>query len=255
MSAIKKIFIKRIQKWMETANSSVIDFINWRMQNIHNSLDKVDERIRLQSLKLDLNNQTILYNRWMKDPNTILDRREFGYWLNFLGVFGQGVEVGVFQGDYSRILLDTWKGSILHSIDPWMSFDKNRYVDMCNVNDTEQEKNFQITRDKLNSFGPRSNVIRTTSRDASATFEAESLAFVYLDAQHHYEAVVEDISFWYPKIKRGGIISGHDYLNGRINGSEFGVKSAVDEFAERNSLHLLVTQTDPYPSWFAKKCS
>ena len=97
--------------------------------------------------------------------------------------------------------------------------------------------------------------------------EDESLDFVYIDANHAYDWVVQDIELWYPKVKKGGILWGHDYLgmdwsnpptmeNGKDkhiwmkNDNEpnseykyagiFGVNPAVDEFCEKYEydLHL-----------------
>jgi hypothetical protein len=76
---------------------------------------------------------------------------------------------------------------------------------------------------------------------------------VYIDAQHHYDAVKQDIHLWYPKVKGGGVISGHDYLDGKLASGLYGVKKAVDEFVAQNDLRLILSQEDDYPSWFILK--
>jgi hypothetical protein len=68
------------------------------------------------------------------------------------------------------------------------------------------------------------NPVRLKSIQASKMYKDRSLDFVFIDGSHEYEDVKEDIYYWYPKVKRGGIISGHDYTNYP------GVKKAVDEF-------------------------
>jgi SAM-dependent methyltransferase len=55
------------------------------------------------------------------------------------------------------------------------------------------------------------NPIRMSSVEASKLYLDESLDFVFIDACHEYECVKEDIISWYPKIKKGGIIAGHDF--------------------------------------------
>lgn len=77
-----------------------------------------------------------------------------------------------------------------------------------------------------------------------------SLDFAYIDAQHHFEAIREDIELWYPKIRRGGILSGHDFLDGYAAGYLYGVESAGTEFASRNRLKAKLSGEGIRPSWF-----
>lgn len=54
-------------------------------------------------------------------------------------------------------------------------------------------------------------VVRQYSKEASTHYRDNSLDFVFIDAHHTYNAVAEDIHCWYPKIKPGGILAGHDF--------------------------------------------
>ena len=67
-------------------------------------------------------------------------------------------------------------------------------------------------------------MIKSCSWEAATLFEDNSVDFVFIDADHQYESVKKDITAWYPKIKIGGIMSGHDYI------SKFGVADAVNSF-------------------------
>jgi cephalosporin hydroxylase len=84
--------------------------------------------------------------------------------------------------------------------------------------------NISSVRDLVGTVG----IIRLDSAMASALYENESVDFVFLDAAHHYENVLSDIESWLPKIKKGGIIAGHDYFTI----CHPGVKKAVDEMFE-----------------------
>lgn len=55
------------------------------------------------------------------------------------------------------------------------------------------------------------NVIKQYSKEASTNYKDNSLDFVFIDAHHTYKAVTEDINYWYPKIRPGGTIAGHDF--------------------------------------------
>ena len=69
--------------------------------------------------------------------------------------------------------------------------------------------------------------MRSPSLEAAGQFEDESLDFVFIDASHEYEDVKADIMAWMPKVKRGGVLAGHDYY---VNYDYFpGVKRAAKE--------------------------
>jgi hypothetical protein len=178
------------------------------------------------------------------------NRDDIGYFLNYYYLTGCGAEIGVQKGIFSEKILSTWKGEMLFSIDIWENY--QNYTDIANVSQEQQEKLFLEASARLSSY-KNSFIIRQYSLEASSLFENNSLDFVYIDANHKYEFVSEDIISWYPKIRPGGLISGHDYLNGYIEGSgEFGVKKAVDEFVAREKLRLFHTE-EYWPTWYAFK--
>ena len=215
-------------------------------------LAQLDSRARELDDTLHDLNSSVLFSRWMASPNTLGSRKETGFWLNWLGLSGDGVEVGVFKGEFSDQLLRTWRCNSLVSVDPWRHFPTTEYVDACNLSQADHDLNYAETVNRLRRYGKRSRVVRSTSEDAVAQFADESLDFVYLDAQHHYEAVKEDIDLWYPKLKRGGVLGGHDYLDGKLRTGQYGVKKAVDEFAASSGFELTLTPEHDWPSWFVR---
>jgi len=66
--------------------------------------------------------------------------------------------------------------------------------------------------------------------EAAKLFENGSLDFVFVDAGHDYESVAEDIHYWLPKVKSGGMIAGHDYPDFK------GVVKAVDTLLPHREL-------------------
>ena len=74
----------------------------------------------------------------------------------------------------------------------------------------------------------------TTSLKASKKFDDDFFDMVFIDADHSYNAVKQDIKVWLPKIKPGGIIIGHDYNNRWKND----VVKAVHEFFTKKEIHI-----------------
>jgi hypothetical protein len=175
-------------------------------------------------------------------------REDFGHFLNKLGLVGEAAEIGVFRGEYSRILLDTWHGRLLHLIDPWQH--QSDYQDIANLTDEHFNRCLAETQQNLQRHAGRFRIHRLKSIEAAQYFFDHSLDFVYLDANHSFAAVSEDLRTWFPKLKSGGIFAGHDYLDGRLPEGLFGVASAVNEFAGEIGVAISVTREAVWPSWY-----
>ena len=82
---------------------------------------------------------------------------------------------------------------------------------------------------------------------AALKFPDRYFDFVYIDAKHDFKSVYRDISLWKPKVRKGGLLCGHDY----INEEEPGVREAVDRLLT-NVQHTQLEggAPDPYPSWW-----
>ena len=181
------------------------------------------------------------------------DRDEIPEILNRRGLVGTGAEIGVKLGKYSDLLLSTWKGAKLISIDPWLESEPDEYVDRANVAQDQHQRFFRTTQDRLAKHGARSEIWRRTSVEAAQHVADGSLDFVYIDARHDYDSVLEDLTAWFPKLKPGGLIAGHDYVDGEFPQGVFGVKRAVDEFFAARSLEVHSTDgkqpAEMFPSW------
>lgn len=183
---------------------------------------------------------------------------------------GKGIEVGTFKGEFSKQLVTSWQGT-LYMLDVWRPLDSSEY------NDSSNHGNFEhgVYADAMNNikgYEDRAIMIRATSEVGSQLFDTESLDFAYIDANHAYDYVVQDIQLWWPKVKKGGWLCGHDYIgmdwyndptfapnrkdkhiwNGDFYHGVFGVNPAVDEFSKANQLNGFVTK-EWFGSWFIQK--
>ena len=88
------------------------------------------------------------------------------------------------------------------------------------------------------------NIHRGYSLDVVNNFPDEYFDFVYIDADHTFDGCYHDICSWYPKVKKGGVISGHDFTARKIRTRKgkimFGVKEAVNKFAKDNNLEFYI---------------
>jgi Methyltransferase domain len=202
-----------------------------------------------------------IYNRryrftYKRTIQRVPSRDELPALLNARGLVGRGAEIGVKQGKYSEELLSNWHGSELVSIDPWLSADPDEYVDRSNVSQDRFNEFYEETRERLADYGSRSTIWRMTSVEAAAKVPDQSFDFVYIDARHDYESVKEDLEAWCSKVRPGGILAGHDYVDGDLPEGEFYVKSAVDEFFGARKIPVHGTEgpsaVESFPTWIVE---
>ena len=179
------------------------------------------------------------------------NRLDLAKYFNELG-FKVGAEVGVFDGYFSEELCKAIPGLKLFSIDGWQIYGGYRNTSYQKMLDGA----YEITKKRLKPYN--AEVIKKFSLDAIKDFEDESLDFVYLDGNHEYEYVKQDIEAWTPKVKKGGIVSGHDYYESKSG--RLGVIKAIDEYITEHGYKLNTTEwnKDTYkdnrqPSWWFVK--
>jgi hypothetical protein len=210
----------------------------------------------------------------MKNFEKKVDKNRHQYINELLKNFpdGRGVEVGVFKGEFSKHIVENWGGT-LYMVDVWQPLDEKQYNDTSNH--SQNEDVYEQAMKSIEGYEDRAIMIRTSSEIAKNLFQDGSLDFVYIDANHAYEFVKDDIKFWYPKVKSGGYLCGHDFLlidwyadkNFTPNGKDktiyfkdipdkkmgvFGVNPAVMEFCWENNYDIEITN-EFFSSWFLKK--
>lgn len=145
-------------------------------------------------------------------------RANLGDFLNRRGLVGDAVEIGTHQGDFAATLLDGWHGRKLWCVDPWTAippeFPDDRTLDLA------------VMRARLSPYiqAGRCETLRTTSVEAAARFDDNGLDLVYIDGDHHSASVTQDIAAWWPKIRPGGILAGHDFICPWENGGGWGME-------------------------------
>lgn len=118
-----------------------------------------------------------------------------------------GVEIGPYHGEFTAKFCQV--GLEMYAIDPWMAYlgagrSENRQE--------KQDANYEIAKKNLAKY-QNCYIIKATSMEALENFADSSLDFVYIDADHRFRYIAEDIFEWAKKVRSGGVVSGHDYFN------------------------------------------
>ena len=181
-------------------------------------------------------------------------RSSLKYAISKLGKIEKSIEVGVRDGLNS---LEILKGvDFLYLVDNYPIYDEmwsgnkngEKIVPRPEVLDRKfQDRCKELMLKNIEPFKDRVKFFELSSVEASKQFEDKSLDYIYIDACHNYEHVLEDLKAWYPKIKDSGVISGHDF-----NKPHFpGVTKAVIDFATENNLKVVYSGDSDY--WLKKK--
>lgn len=182
----------------------------------------------------------------LTDPSVLREinhRDDLPAFLNRHGLTGIAVELGTHYGHFAETILKTWTGKRLNLIDPYKHFAPGEYVDGSAVDDvTGQPIDFERVlweaHRRLNVY-PASYFIRQTSAEAVTMFEDNTLDLVYVDANHAYEHVTQDIWLWWPKLIQGGVMGLHDCYTRNDGQLKCGVFDAV--------MDLMRTREQPRP--------
>ena len=193
-----------------------------------------------------MNTLKFILEKYNIDPNTDSPiqlphkRDELTRLFKELG-YKVGAEIGVDRGLYAEELCKANPSVKLFCIDPWKV-----YKDYEDMQDSHYMNiNYTHTKKRLAPYN--CEIIKKSSMGAIKDFAPESLDFVYIDANHTYKYVLEDIKKWSKIVKPGGIVSGHDYIWRSHGHKKYDVKNAVDLYVKENNLTLFLLNPS---SWF-----
>lgn len=176
----------------------------------------------------------------------INSRLDFGKYLAEKNMLGAAAEIGVAAGDYSLSILG-WGITTLYLVDLWKHVPNIKGSLGLDQQTHDEAYNAMLAR--LKDHMDRVVILRGWSHQECDKVPDGSLDFFHLDSTHEAEdqnlpdgvvpGTLRELDCWWPKLKPGGIASGHDYL-----ASEYTVKRAADEFAARRGLDLKITDRD-----------
>ena len=152
----------------------------------------------------------------------------------------RGAEVGVWQCSTAKEILKKRPLTTHIMVDPWLRMDDDSSYVKANDRTASKEqtvydKGFNTALELSKRYGERAPIMRMYSEVAAKEVPNHSLDYVFIDAEHTYQAVKNDIKAWQEKVKHGGWIGGHDYDNLPRHP---GVKKAVLEAFNEDDVQL-----------------
>lgn len=157
---------------------------------------------------------------------------------------GEGAEIGVERGYFSEVICKQSPGVKLHCIDAWESYAEYR------DHERQNKLNMFYRRAKWRLRNFNCHFIKKFSSEAVKEFKDGQLDFVYIDANHSYKYTTEDINLWSKKVKKGGIVAGHDFIDRPERGETYKVKEAVLDYVKEHNIETLTIYTNANsPSW------
>ncbi len=157
-----------------------------------------------------------------------------------------GAEVGVADGRYSEILCQQIPELELYCVDIWETYRGSKRTKVT------QEEAYSQAQKCLSKYNV--HIIKENSETAHS--KVPSLDFVFLDGNHNFDYVMMDIILWSRKVRKGGIVAGHDYCHF----TKSGIVEAVNKYTEVHRIELKLInrnhknyEDDRQPCWWFKK--
>lgn len=122
------------------------------------------------------------------------------------------IEVGVQKGLLAKKMLDNWPSNTEYKlVDLWGREDG--YKEPGEHSNSFHENALRETKRRVKPYMDKVEFFIMRSTDAAKKIEDNHFDFVYLDARHDYCAVADDIDSYWPKVRPGGILAGHDFID------------------------------------------
>jgi hypothetical protein len=187
----------------------------------------------------------------------------------------RGVELGVQEGYFAKDILERWNSAEeYHLVDLWAP--QANYEDAANVGMKEQQKKMNSALERTSKWKQAIRVCRNYTTICAQRYPDGYFDFIYVDARHDWKGVYADLEAWWPKLRTGGVMAGHDYVtqpevaphqnwtvnfDGTIDESGLVVKGAVDTFfmsanaaADCRTRQVTVSYREPHwNTWAVRK--
>lgn len=187
-----------------------------------------------------------MFKKFIKNKNLKFCLRPMCKYINnnYNGKDLIGFEIGVFKGENARNMLNFMRIKKLYLIDSY-----HIYTEEGRTRNYNHKDIYDIAMSNLKKHLDNGKVefIIDKSNETSMVFNDNYFDFGYIDGNHTYEFVKKDIELYFPKIKPGGVLGGHDFMLRRYPG----VCKAVSDFIIDNDIEIHFSQDSDW--WIVKK--
>jgi len=167
--------------------------------------------------------------------------------LHLMPKNGVVAELGVDKGDFSTEILKLTLPKKLHLVDIWHT---KRY--------DSKKKNYVQERFQQEANSGKLAINIGLSTEVADSFEDSYFDWIYIDTDHSYNTTIQELEKYRLKLKKGGIIAGHDFVRGSWKGLvRYGVIEAVYEFCVKYNWEIifLTSEIDINPSFAIREIS
>lgn len=168
--------------------------------------------------------------KWARDRHTLLRQLPKG---------SVGVEIGVWKGAFSRQVVDLVQPREYHLVDPWVFVGEQAECMYGGTNARMQQDMDAIHASVVEAFAQHPEVFihRQYSMEAVGRFADGSLDWVYVNGDHYYDGVMQDLEAYYPKLRKGGLLCGDDlyWTKPSLNGDK-PVERAVHDLVRKHGV-------------------
>jgi hypothetical protein len=195
----------------------------------------------------------------MKIPK-LKSRKDFPILIKQMG-YKKICEIGVNRGEFLFVLASSSPDHLV-GVDVWDRYDKDAYKTMPFYYEVFPHDMNKAWRESVQQWAGKlsfkTDIIVDFSVEAAKQFEDGYFDFIYIDADHTYDGVTADLKAWYPKVRKGGMIAGHDYHNDYLNdyrkeGRGYEVircKDGIDNFVKEYGIGDIMVTQDCLKSFF-----
>lgn len=173
--------------------------------------------------------------------------------------FNTGVEVGVEKGKNAQTMFEIIPNLKLYGVDPYQQHPQASYVYHAEKRGWNDKYLQNCKKQCLKRMHARNfTLLQGFSEYMADKLKDNTLDFVYIDADHSYDMIMLDVIKWGRKLKKGGIMSGHDYYyDSNKQGRRAKVTQAINDYTKIHGIKFYITDEDHaklsgdiYPSWF-----